>query len=90
VPAFSITIHKIQGQTLQRAIIGSFRNSRTSVATFSALYVALSRARRLDQVLLLEQFDHFVLQRCQIPAHLLEELKRLDNLEQDPRVFAVY
>jgi ATP-dependent exoDNAse (exonuclease V) alpha subunit len=81
VPAFAITIHKIQGQTLTRAIIGSFRNNLSSIASFSAIYVALSRARRLDQLLLLEKFDSAIVRRCSIPMHLLDELKRLEALE---------
>jgi hypothetical protein len=58
VPAFAVTIHKIQGQTLSHAIIGSFRNSMSSIASFSAL-----------------------VRRCAIPMHLLDELKRLQALE---------
>lgn len=82
VPAFSITIHKVQGQTLDHVIIGSFKNSFRQFATFSAIYVALSRARKIRTILLLEDFTLQTLNRCTIPDHLQNELTRLDALEK--------
>ncbi len=81
VPAFSLTIHKIQGQTLNKVVIGSFRNRTTDYASFSAIYVALSRARKLEGLLLLEPFDDNVRSRCSMPEHLARELHRLRSFE---------
>lgn len=81
VTAFSITIHKIQGQTLDRCVIGSFKNSFRDYATFSAIYVALSRARKLSSILLLEDFSDALPARMVIPDHLQNELDRFKRLE---------
>ena len=81
VPSFALTVHKIQGQTLQKAIIGSFKNNKTSFASFSAMYVALSRARKLEGLLLLEPFDKQAQSKCATPTHLANELDRLRSLE---------
>ena len=81
VPAFALTIHKIQGQTLGKVIIGSFKNNTRDFASFSAIYVALSRARKLEGLLLLEDFDRAVKSKCVLPEHLARELERLRSLE---------
>lgn len=56
-PAFAMTIHKSQGQTVGR--LGIFM--RTSVFAHGALYVALSRARNPDDIkIFLPNFDNFL------------------------------
>jgi len=81
VPAHSISIHKAQGQTLPRVIIGSFK-SGNSFATFSAIYVALSRAKTLDGLLLLEPFNDALIEHLKRPQELVQELERLAKLEK--------
>lgn len=80
VPAFSISIHKSQGQTLPKVIVGSFRQGN-SFATFNAIYVALSRAKKLEGLLLLEPFEDDLISRLRRPPDLVDELSRLDRLE---------
>lgn len=84
VPAHAITIHKIQGQTLPKVILGSFK-SGSSFASFSAIYVALSRTKKLDGLLLLEPFNDSLIERLRRPEELVKELQRLENLENITR-----
>jgi len=80
VPAHAISIHKAQGQTLPKVIIGSFKLAN-SFASFSAIYVALSRAKTLDGLLLFEPFNDALIERLRRPQELVEELERLATLE---------
>ena len=50
--AFALTIHEVQGQTLDRAIVVLGRNIGRSIGrvTWSLLYVALSRVKKLEHV----------------------------------------
>ena len=50
--AFALTIHEVQGQTLDRAVIVLGRNIGRSIGrvTWSLLYVALSRVKKLEHV----------------------------------------
>ena len=50
--AFALTIHEVQGQTLDRAVIVLGRNIGRSIGrvTWSLLYVALSRVKELEHV----------------------------------------
>ena len=50
--SFALTVHEVQGQTLDRAVIVLGRNIGRSVGrvSWSLLYVALSRVKKLDHV----------------------------------------
>lgn len=50
--AFALTIHEVQGQTLDRAIVVLGRNIGHSIGnvSWSLLYVALSRVKKLEHV----------------------------------------
>ena len=50
--AFALTIHEVQGQTLNRAVVVLGRNIGRCIGrvTWSLLYVALSRVKRLEHV----------------------------------------
>ena len=50
--AFARTIHEVQGQTLDRAVILLGRNIGRSIGrvNWSLLYVALSRVKKLEHV----------------------------------------
>ena len=50
--AFALTIHEVQGQTLDRAIVVLGRNigHRIGNVSWSLLYVALSRVKKLEHV----------------------------------------
>ena len=50
--AFALTIHEVQGQTLDRAVVVLGRNVGRSIGrvSWSLLYVALSRVKRIEHV----------------------------------------
>ena len=50
--AFALTIHEVQGQTLDRAVVVLGRNIGRSIGnvSWSLLYVALSRVKKLEHV----------------------------------------
>lgn len=77
VPAYSITTHKSQGQTLNKVIIDlKLPNDSDDIA---AIYVPLSRVKRLKDVIILRHFDQRVLLMKPSKAQLAE-IERLDQL----------
>ena len=71
IPAFAMTAHKSQGQTLNKAIIDldSCRGSE-------APYVMASRVRSINDLLILRPFDFHKI-RCHLSQDLRKELDRL-------------
>ncbi|CAF4240810.1 unnamed protein product, partial [Rotaria sordida] len=59
VPAYSITTHKSQGQTLNNVVIDLKLPNETD--DIAAVYVPLSRVKRLADLIILRQSDYKVL-----------------------------
>ena len=80
IPAYSMTTHKSQGQTLEKVIIDLVTPPEpTEVAS---VYVPLSRVKRLDNILIIRPFEFATLQVKPSIAQL-QELKRLDTIAQN-------
>ena len=81
VPCAAVTLHKVQGQSLVRAIIGLWRDPKMVAQNAQTAYVALSRLRTLAGLyftvpLTREDCEHFV------PSlDIIDELVRLDALQ---------
>ncbi|CAF4818303.1 unnamed protein product, partial [Rotaria sp. Silwood2] len=56
VPAYSITTHKSRGQTLNNVVIDLQLPNRTD--DIAAIYVPLSRVKRLTDLIILRHFDY--------------------------------
>ncbi|CAF1504876.1 unnamed protein product [Adineta steineri] len=80
VPAYCITTHKSQGQTLSKAVIDLKLPNETE--DIAAVYVPLSRFQRLIDVAILRPFDYEVL-RIKPSKSQVAEIKRLDKLYID-------
>ena len=59
VLTYCMTTHKSQGQTLAKVVIDL--KPPTETEDIAAVYVPLSRAKRLDDLVILPHFDHKVL-----------------------------
>ena len=80
VPAYSITTHKSQGQTLKNVVIDlKLPNENDDLAS---IYVPLSRVRRLADLIILRHFDHKVLLMKPSKSQIAE-MERLDKLYKD-------
>ena len=77
VPAYSITTHKSQGQTLNNVVIDLKLPSETD--DIAAVYVPLSRVKRLTDLIILRNFDYKVL-LIKPSKSQLAEIERLDKL----------
>lgn len=77
VPAYCITTHKSQGQTLNKVVIDLRLPNETD--DIAAVYVPLSRVKRLDDLIILRHFDFKVLQ-IKPSKSQLSEIERLDKL----------
>jgi len=77
VPAYSITTHKSQGQTLSKIIVDLV--IPPGQVELASIYVPLSRVKRLQDLIILRPFEQQVLQLKPNNAQL-EELKRLDTI----------
>jgi hypothetical protein len=75
-PSFSITAHKSQGQSLDKAYV-QLEHCRYP----QLLYVILSRVRTLDGIVLLGEFPEKLLNQ-QFPPALAAETRRLEDLER--------
>ncbi|CAM4849900.1 unnamed protein product, partial [Rotaria magnacalcarata] len=82
IPAYSITTHKSQGQTLGKVII-DLVTPPGPVAVVS-VYVPLSRVKRLDDLLIIRPFEYSAMQVKPSSAQT-EELKRLDRIAETTR-----
>ncbi|CAF4982555.1 unnamed protein product [Rotaria sp. Silwood1] len=77
VPAYCITTHKSQGQTLNNVVIDlKLPNETYDIA---AVYVPLSRVKRLVDLVILRRFDYKVL-LIKPSKSQLAEMERLDKL----------
>ncbi|CAF1486450.1 unnamed protein product [Adineta ricciae] len=77
VPAYSITTHKSQGQTLPKIIVDLVTPPGT--VALASIYVPLSRVKRLQDLLIFRPFELDVLQKKPSKSQL-EERKRLDMI----------
>ena len=77
VPAYCITTHKSQGQTLGKVVIDLKLPNETD--DIAAVYVPLSRVKRLTDLVILRPFEDKVLLIKPAPSQLAE-IKRLDQL----------
>ena len=80
-PGFAITAHASQGATLEAAIVDM---QVPNTASWISLYVALSRVRRADDLLIFRAFDGAVMQQGDPlgPSTLLKKL-RGDYIDKD-------
>ncbi|CAF2089237.1 unnamed protein product, partial [Rotaria magnacalcarata] len=77
VPAYCITTHKSQGQTLNKVVIDLKLPSETD--DIAAVYVPLSRVKRLVDLVILRYFDFKVL-KIKPSKSQITEMERLDKL----------
>ncbi len=77
VPAYCITTHKSQGQTLDKVVIDLKLPNETD--DIAAVYVPLSRVKRLVDLIILRHFDYKVLLMKPSKSQLAE-MERLDKL----------
>ncbi|CAF1532461.1 unnamed protein product [Rotaria sp. Silwood1] len=77
VPAYCITTHKSQGQTLNNVVIDLKLPNETD--DIAAIYVPLSRVKRLADLVILRHFDYKVL-LIKPSKSQLAEIERLDKL----------
>ena len=82
IPAYSMTTHKSQGQTLDKIIIDLVMPP--GPVEVASVYVPLSRVKRLDDLLIVRPFEFAALQVKPSQAQLAE-LKRLDRIAQNTR-----
>ncbi|CAF4318295.1 unnamed protein product [Rotaria magnacalcarata] len=80
VPAYCITTHKSQGQTLNKVVIDLKLPNETD--DIAAVYVPLSRVKRLADLIILRQFDYKVL-LIKPSKSQIAEIERLDKLYID-------
>jgi hypothetical protein len=80
VPAYCITTHKSQGQTLNKVVIDLKLPNETD--DIAAVYVPLSRVKRLDDLVILRPFDYKVLLIKPSRSQIIE-MERLDKLYLD-------
>ncbi|CAF1331473.1 unnamed protein product [Adineta ricciae] len=76
VPAYSITTHKSQGQTLNKVLIDLKLLKDTD--DIAAVYVPLSRVKRLTDLIILRHFDYKVL-LIKPSKSQVAEMQRLDK-----------
>ena len=82
VPAYSITTHKSQGQTLKNVVIDLKLPNETD--DIAAIYVPLSRVKRMADLIILRHFDYTVL-LIKPSKSQLAEIERLDKLDMEAR-----
>ena len=82
VPAYSITTHKSQGQTLPKIIIDL--NMPPGMVEVASCYVPLSRVKHLADIAILRDFDISAL-RIKPSKGQIDELSRLSNLSEKTR-----
>ena len=83
MPAYSITTHKSQGQTLNKVVADLKLPNETD--DIAAVYVPLSRIKRLDDLVILRYFDYKVLQ-IKPSNSQLAEIERLDKLYLETQI----
>ena len=82
-PAYCITTHKSQGQTLNKVVVDlKLPNDMDDIA---AIYVPLSRVKRLVDLVIIRHFDYKVL-TIKPNKSQLAEMERLDKLYSDTQI----
>lgn len=79
IPAFALTTHKCQGQTLQRAVIDLDIPSSQKKKEVAHVYVPLSRCGTMDRVGIIRDFPLSAIQVKPTRAQK-DELDRLDKM----------
>jgi len=88
IPAYSITTHKSQGQTLPKIVIDL--NMPPGAVEVASAYVPLSRVKKLDDLVILQDF-HIDVLRVKPSKGQIDELKRLASLfEQTKQRYTHY
>jgi hypothetical protein len=83
VPAYCFTTHKSQGQTLNKVVIDLKLPNETD--DIAAVYVPLSRVKRLTDLIILRHFDYKVL-LIKPSKSQLAEIERLDKLYLETQI----
>ena len=83
VPAYCITTHKSQGQTLSKVVIDLKLPNETD--DIAAVYVPLSRVKRLTDLVILRHFDYKVL-LIKPSKSQVAEMERLDKLYSETQI----
>ena len=83
VPAYCITTHKSQGQTLDKVVVDLKLPNETD--DIAAIYVPLSRVKRLSDLIILRPFDYKVL-LIKPNKFQLAEIQRLDKLYSETQM----
>ena len=82
-PAYCITTHKSQGQTLNKVVVDlKLPNDMDDIA---AIYVPLSRVKRLVDLVIIRHFDYKVL-TIKPNESQLAEMELLDKLYFDTQI----
>ena len=83
VPAYCITTHKSQGQTLHKVVIDlKLPNETVDIA---AVYVSLSRVKCLTDLIIMRHFEHKVL-LIKPNKSQFAEIDRLDKLYLETQI----
>ncbi|CAF4051189.1 unnamed protein product [Rotaria magnacalcarata] len=82
IPAYSITTHKSQGQTLRKIFVDLVMPP--GPVEVASVYVPLSRVKRLDDLLIVRPFNFSSLQ-VKPTAAQMEELNRLNKITINTR-----
>ena len=83
-PAYCITTHKSQGQTLNKVVI-DLKLPNDNQDDIAAIYVPLSRVKRLEDLIIIRHFDYKVL-TIKPSKSQLAEIERLDKLYSDTQI----
>ncbi|KAK1634962.1 hypothetical protein BDP81DRAFT_432315, partial [Colletotrichum phormii] len=91
-PAFALTDFKAQGRTLDKTLLGLYgtrgtkgigASGRTSKCSAITMYVQLSRARRFDDIALIEPLNTADFLAATMPKDQIEGMKRLTALAEE-------
>ena len=82
IPAYSLTTHKCQGQTIPKIIVDLV--TPPGHIEVASIYVPLSRVKRLNDLLILHPFLFSTLQ-VKPSANQVQELNRLQKIERETR-----
>ncbi|KAG8751829.1 hypothetical protein FRC12_012237 [Ceratobasidium sp. 428] len=85
-PAYAFTDYRAQGQTLKSAVIDIAEPPTGGKLSQPNVYVALSRCSGLDNVRILRDFDHSLLQKP-IDIDLVRDDERLERLNASTKIW---
>jgi hypothetical protein len=81
VPTSAITVHKVQGQSMDRVIITKWRDPKMASQYPTTAYVELSRVRKLDGLYITHLLTKADREFFVPPLAVIDELERLDKLQ---------